>query len=380
MNTEIVIRISQFIKFSKLLKISNYTPWFFPVQKNGKNPDAIAISKRKYKNYSTRFSWKEDHARLTTQECIEYIKQGYNIGIAARQNDQLIIIDIDNPKYTQYLPKETLISKSRSRIGLHGFYIQGDDKVKINIPTDYGEMRCVDQYVLAPGSYVDITEKDLQKKVDDKEIDEKTKNIILKDKLRGYYTVEQNITPRTIIWEEIPIIFKEQQEKNIKTNNEIKLKNNNPIKLNDNHSAIFDLKISDIIHIQPNRREPHPLHESDTGQNFSISKDGNICHCWRHCVSLNAIQFLVVKNGYMKCQDAGTPHKDKRLSKIKGDNGAIFYAWLQAKKDGLIPIDDPVPIKSMIYIAKKHLKYDACGDFLPTKIYNNVIKIIRDEY
>jgi len=38
---------------------------------------------------------------------------------------------------------------------------------------------------------------------------------------------------------------------------------------------------------------------------------GSICHCWRHLVSLNAVQYLCVSAGYMSCGDAGIPHNSK---------------------------------------------------------------------
>ena len=44
------------------------------------------------------------------------------------------------------------------------------NKLPANIPTDIGECRGVDQYVLVPGCYVPCSEEELLKKVEAKEI------------------------------------------------------------------------------------------------------------------------------------------------------------------------------------------------------------------
>jgi len=103
------------------------------------------------------------------------------------------------------------------------------------------------------------------------------------------------------------------------------------------YSKLFKLKVSDIVGQLPsNKRQGHPLHDSDTDSNFSLSKDGTICHCWRHLVSLNAVQYLCVKAGYMNCEDAGTPHKARGISKIRGDKEAYKVAYNEAVKMKLI--------------------------------------------
>lgn len=354
-NRIINFRIEELLKFNNAL-MSNapngYEPHYFLIQKNGKVPDGKEIFRRSGKNAS----WKETHARLPIVKALAWIKKGGNIGIAG--TDGLINIDIDDEKYVDLLPP-TLTAISRSRKGKHGFYWKHPDEkiLPLNIPTDYGEVRADWQYVLAPGSYVPCPE--------------------CKDKLSGYYTVEKEQPPKNIKFDDLPFFFKEQYKKNQDANKKKAKIKNKPITYNENKSALFDLRISDIVTTLPGRREAHPLHDSDTGQNFSVS--GELAHCWRHLVSLNALQFLVVKSGYMSCQDAGTPHKGG-VSKI--DNGAVFYAWVEAKKCNLIPKDDPIPTKAMKYIAKQHnlMKNVDSVDLLPTDVYNQVIKIIESEY
>jgi len=67
-----------------------------------------------------------------------------------------------------------------------------------------------------------------------------------------------------------------------------------------------------------------------------LSKDGALGHCWRHMVSLNAVQYLCVEAGYSACEDAGTPHKGRGMSKIRGDKQSYEIAYRLAIEKGLI--------------------------------------------
>jgi len=148
---EVSICIKEFEKFYELLMREapkGYNPWFFACEPNGKNP-VLGLS------------WHDEKARLTKEQCIEAIKQGFNLGISARKDDPLIIGDIDEEIYLEQLPKDTLTTTSRKRIGAHFFGWNKDGTAKINLPTDSGELRSDNQYVLACGSYVpfNISEK-----------------------------------------------------------------------------------------------------------------------------------------------------------------------------------------------------------------------------
>ncbi len=357
----------EFILFHNLLMKNapdNYKPWYFPIIKHNKAPDV-------------KCSWKDEKARLSYEQALERLKNGLNVGLSARKDDSLIIIDIDNLEYKSQLPGG-LIVKSRKRCGYHGFYWKSKDYKKRNIPTDDGEVRAVDQYVVCAGSYCKTNEKD----IDSQNITDKLKKEIKEDSNLGVYTVYS----KDADWnglryihsdDDLPQLFKdkllEEKEKPTIKSTSIKPKGK--------HSALFDLRMTDIISIAPTKREPHPLHDSDTGMNFSIT--GDLAHCWRHNVSLNAIQFLVVKSGYMSCLDAGTGHKDSNAgsSRMIGDDGAIFYAWLEAKKSNLISNDDPIPVKGLFYIAKKNKLIDnSHKEKLPVSVYNEVLKIIEANY
>lgn len=309
--------IQEFEKFYDLLMQNapeDYIPWLFPCKPNRKDPAPSAILKI---DSTSNGSWHHDSARLNKEQCIEHIKQGYNIGISAREDDILIIGDIDDKKYFDQLPKNTLTVTSRKREGWHFFGWNKDDTAKINLPTEYGEMRSDNQYVLSPGSFVPTENNNNQD--------------------AGYYTVKDAIQPRLMSFEDLPQFFKDKQRENIETETKIKQKEEFKGYTGGKYDELFKIKVSDIVGLIPqSKRVSHPLHTSETAANFSLSKDGSLGHCWRHMVSLNAVQYLCVEAGYANCEDAGTPHKGRGLSKIKGDSKALEVAYKLAVEKGLI--------------------------------------------
>lgn len=318
-------RVKQFTEFYDLL-MSNapegYIPWFFPCKPNGKDPDVMG-------------SWHDEKFRLTKEAGIERIKSGGNIGISARKNDALIIGDIDELKYLSQMPKDTLTTTSRKRDGGHFFGWDKDGTAKINLPTNYGELRCDNQYVLSPGSYVPF-DLSFQK---DRDAFGKLTIETQKNKLLGFYTVNNKCSPRGLSFGDLPEFFKEKARENIELETKILQQEEQTIYKDSDgkYSELFKLKVSDIIGLIPsNKRIGHPLHESDTDANWSLNQDGSIGHCWRHLVSLNAVQYLCVKAGYIDCLDAGTPHKGRGISKLRGDKKAFEVAYNEALKLGLI--------------------------------------------
>jgi P4 family phage/plasmid primase-like protien len=336
-------RVEQFKKFYDLL-MSNapmeYKPWFFPCDKGGKNPSPLAILKL---DKESKGSWHSDSARLDKDEAIELIKEGYNIGISARNNDALIIGDIDEKEYINQVPKDTLTTISRKRCGRHFFGWDKDGSAKVNAPTNFGELRSNNQYVLSPGSYVAFNLNNEKEKKAFDNLSEEAKN----DPLMGYYTVGEESSPREIGFDDLPEFFKmnilmgEQETTFEETKKEYK-----EFVGEGKYSELFSLKMSDVLgKLPPNRRVGHPLHESDTDANFSISSDGTLAHCWRHSRALNPVQFLCVQAGYCDCLTAGTPHRERdkegkplprKTSKIKGDKEALECAYKEAVKMGLI--------------------------------------------
>ena len=181
-------KIKEFEKFYNALMSNapkDYIPWFFPCEVQNKNPAVKAILRL---NPESKGSWHHESARLTREQCIKHIKMNYNIGISARKNDPLVIIDIDEEEYMNQIPKNTLVNISRKRAGLHAFCWDKDGSAKINLPTEYGEVRSDNQYVLAPGSYTPF--KGMDKKEEEKYtgLPQWAKD----DPLLGFYTVKEN--------------------------------------------------------------------------------------------------------------------------------------------------------------------------------------------
>lgn len=356
-------RPMEFLKFAKLLIVQRpkgYIPWFFRCAPCGKEP-ALQFG-----------SWKHPKNRIKIHEALTWMKHGGNIGIAGTDHDLLVNLDADGGIIQHEELKPTLTTRSRSRIGLHKFYFSHEKNKIGNIPTDdAGEVRSSWQYVLAAGSYVTT---------DPNTVPQKQRNDA------GYYTVEDPQPPTWITYNELPEIFKNAHKKTI----HVKAKTPRPFTptmAKGKHSALFDLTAQDIVyreggHIQPSKRWGSLFHGSTTDANMSLSTEG-LLHCWRHGVSHNALQALTVLSGYMTCAEAGTPHRKSGApsSMVTGNNGAIFNAWIYAKNHGYILDTDPIPVRAMWYIAKKHLNYTAkTNKKLPTLIYNRVLRIVREVY
>jgi len=330
---DIDFQVKQFEEFHSWLMSTapkGYSPWFFPVKANGKDPDPKAILKIEP---SSKGSWHHISAQLSKEQCVERLRAGGNIGISARNGDALIIGDIDELKYIEQSPR-TLSITSRKRDGIHFFGWDKDGTAKINQPTDYGEMRSNNQYVVACGGYVPVNEKDLVKLSDAAKA----------DKYLGYYTLRNETNPVFLTFDSLPAFFREKKAADNVSDAEVAQREEKKTYVNKGgkYSELFKLKMSDVVDTIPsNKRVGHPLHESDTDANFSLSKDGNLGHCWRHLVALNPVQYLCVKAGYSNCLDAGTPHKaeengGRKYSKIKGDKKALEVAYNEAVKMKLI--------------------------------------------
>ncbi|EMA11599.1 putative DNA primase/helicase [Haloarcula vallismortis] len=375
-------KIGEFEKFIDLLMDAEtapegYSPWLIPCKPEGKAPD-------------TTISWKAPQSRLTPAEAKKRLKNQWgNVGIAGKPDDRLILLDIDDPSIEDEL-KPTLKIRSRSRSGTHAIYWADpeDEALPANIPTEKGELRSSDQYVVAPGSYVPCTEEELEEKVEEGEITEEQKEEILEDPDRGYYTIDKprKIAPVTL--EELPDIFEKQYRKSQDTKeNDREDYTPEQISSGGDHSALYDLEITDLTSRGLTDRDPHPIHNSTTGANWSISQ--GVGHCWRHTVSLNALQFLCVEAGLFTCLEAGTPHTGSSAgpSEVKGNDEAIWVAWKHAKENGYIPEDDPVPVRAMWHIARKHEIGDpenhppeGESKKLPLKTYKEVLELIEEKY
>ena len=137
----------EFAKFYNLLMQdapTGYIPHLFVAEKSDKIP------------HTARGSWSMEKNRITAEQSIKLMSRGFNISIAGMPTDHLAIVDIDDEDAidpTTIVP--TLSVRSRSRAGTHNFYYIDNiaDKRNISVP-GVGELRSMQQYTIAAGSYV----------------------------------------------------------------------------------------------------------------------------------------------------------------------------------------------------------------------------------
>lgn len=366
--------ISEFERFIELLMggaPDGYEPWLFRCAKEGKAP-------------ATEFgSWKSEKNQLTTGEAVDAMREGYNIGIAGMERDQLVNVDIDDEDETDVAEmKATLMARSRSRCGRHAWYFSEDGEAIPNIPTDdKGEVRAQGQYVLAPGSYVPTNPDDVPDG---------------QEEYAGYYTVENELEPATLTVEELPEVFlaqlnQSQAQQRIQEDGEDT--GSEPPDI-DGKSAVFDVSAQDVAikegaSTDPSDRWESAFHGSTTGQNMSLSQKGRI-QCWRHNVAHGGLQALVALSDHPgTCEAVGTGHQGSNAgpSSVKGDDSAIWHAWKYAKKNGYVPEDDPVPYRALKHLCRERElcpvsqipeTYDPeNGDSLPDYAYDAAIETIE---
>ena len=154
-----------------------YEPHLIALEEGGKGPDL------------NRGSWKE--ANLSLPDAVAHMRDGGNVGLAAMEDDPLVIVDLDDDEeiiQADALP-HTLMVRSRSRRGIHGFY-WGD--VPNPSKPGKGEIRAQNQYVVAAGSHVHTAEEEAP----DPE-----------DPDLGYYTLLVEEEPQPITKDQLPAFF-----------------------------------------------------------------------------------------------------------------------------------------------------------------------------
>ena len=356
-------RVQEFVRFHRLLMKDapkGYEPFFLLCEPGEKNPD---------RNFG---SWKAPKQKITFPQAVNWMKCGWNIGIAGTDTDDLVIMDIDDPTMIPLsIVKPTLTIMSRKRAGYHCYYF-GD--IKANIPTDHGELRTNWQFVVAPGSYVETDPETVPKG---------------EQHDAGYYTIHSAHPVESITYTELPEAYRKihtevQEQERTQPRPNVKKYHTKPATTKT--SAVFNITAEDVVQREggkttPSERWASVFHGSDTGKNTSLSQDGLI-QCWRCNVSHNGLQALVVLSGYMTCREAGSPHRNSNAggSRIIGDDGAIFHAWRYAKLNGYIPKKDPIPIKAMRYIHEKHGVQGMIGDRFTPKGWNRILQIVQEEY
>lgn len=328
---------SEFLKFHQLLTKNapeNFQPFYFTLEKNGKDP-------------LSNISWKNN--RKTFKEAYMLMKKGHNIGIAATETDPLVIVDIDDLTQVSGV-KYTLKIRSRKRLGEHNFYFTTDKtdtkrSAKSNIPTDdAGEVRSRWQYVVASGSHVPCTEEEILRiPEDDREN-------------AGNYSVFIENPVASITFDELPEVYrnevyrKESEEAAAQLKaREKQAKDRDERKDGGLKSALWDLTIFDVTgkSDNPNHKFSSPFHDSKTYKDTSVNK--GLMHCWRHLVCHSALTYLAVQAGLSTCNRAGYSHGGGSSDVDFEDPYTVYTIWKYAKDNGYIPKDDPIPYHGLVY-------------------------------
>ncbi|MFA7204984.1 MAG: bifunctional DNA primase/polymerase, partial [Saccharofermentanales bacterium] len=321
----------QFTIFNELLTRNapkGYIAYYFPLEKNGKEP-LIGIS------------WKKN--QKTFEQALALMRKGFNIGIAGTDTDYLCIMDVDDLSQVRLDQiKPTLQITSRKRTGRHYYYFSLDRSAKKNIPTrDAGELRTTWQYVLAPGSYVPCGEKELRNMPQEEKIN------------AGRYTVTGPVPAVDVVFEELPIVYRARYYEILKAEAEAKRREEErkkrvvPAVSTKNKSALWDLTIADVSGLSDTHYKkvpmPSEMHTTDTttGHNCSVAR--NLLHCWRHEVTHCPLSYLGVLAGLGTCEQLGKPHGGGSFGIDFQDGHTIYQLWKYAKKRGLIPESDPIP-------------------------------------
>lgn len=277
--------------------------WGFPVLANDKKPDTRAIKARAPTGLTgdAVYSWKAWHARLNYDEAMRRLDEGGNIGISARTYDPLVLVDVDKARFFSQI-KPTLLVATRKVAGAHAYYWAKDPRVKVNIGTDNGELRSADQYILSPGSFVELTDEKIAKMVSDGDINEECSGRIAKSPMRGVYHVVDARPPSEITFEELPEFLRSPDAFVKAPKAKTQFENRNESEFN-----IADFVDLDKLKRCGNQyRGAHPVHDSpSTGTNFAVNPTKNSWCCFHHNYSGgSALEWLAVREGIIDCADA----------------------------------------------------------------------------
>lgn len=306
------------------------------------------------------------HTKITVAAAVRRIERGLNVGIAARETDELVIIDVDDPDMVRPAElKPTLTAMSRSRNGYHYFYFSGnmtDKRLMSNTKiSKVGEIRVDNWYTLAPGSWVDTA--DISGEIPSEQI-----------KNAGKYTIESDNVTAHITFEELPKAFRDHIEATQVTNAEAdKITTPRHEKraarqksADKTGSALFTLQMGDVIHI-PNgdssARFVNPLHRGGKKPTAGISANG-LLQCYSHGVSHTPLSALAVLAGVADCESAGQGHRSSSVGASTvnmADGGTFWKIWRYAMLNGLLPKDDPIKWSALVWYAIDHGVVSAGG-------------------
>jgi hypothetical protein len=141
------------------------------------------------------------------------------------------------------------------------------------------------------------------------------------------------------------------------------------------HSELFDLDIRDASGLDWDYRGASPLgHHGDSEKYFVLIEDRDVAFDHKYKAAYNALTYLLV--------DAGERPPDSPNGRL--DDSEVFAAWRHAKREGILPDDDPIPRRALRHVAVDHGHCDS-GDIedgwkLPRDAHDDALDTLAEEY
>jgi P4 family phage/plasmid primase-like protien len=289
-------------------------------------------------------SWPDTPLDATDPALESWTHNNGNYGVMA--GNGLVIVDLDDPTYVSKLPATFTVESGRG--GAHLYYLSdiGDNATIMLGEKNIGNIQAKRKFVVGPGSL---------------------------HKNGNYYHVKENRPLATITKEQLDAIFRE----NIKwVGSEIQ----KYVPQANEESDFINAQICDVVPTSQLRRHgdelqgSHPIHGSETGQNFCINARLNVWHCFRHNTGGGPLYYIAMAEGLLDCSEC----KPKALT------GAKFMEAVKIAEEKY-HIKVKLTGKTACAFLGKYFKVDERGRtaFLPVVfakdlMLNNTFKTTRD--
>jgi hypothetical protein len=141
------------------------------------------------------------------------------------------------------------------------------------------------------------------------------------------------------------------------------------------HSALFDLDIQDASGLDADYRGASPLgHHGESEKYFVVIEKRDVAYDHKYKAAYTPLTYLLA--------DAGERSPDDPNGRLSDEE--IFVAWRHAKRERIIPTDDPIPRRALRHIAVDHghCERDEIEDGwkLPRDAYDDALDTLTDEY
>jgi hypothetical protein len=243
-----------------------------------KHPDP----KQDWKKRPVGYDWQNHLMFADDPELQEWLAKGGNYGVVGGYG--LVIADADIPEIKQILKEqlpETFTVESPGSHGWHAYFLCGLEKpirLRDKNGENVGDIQGPGKMVLGPNSV--HPNGDVYRIVKDLPLAQVTAQQ-LRETLKDWTVPEKEIQK---------VEFAASQEKR------------------DN----VDLDILQVVPLSGLRKRgseyfgPHPIHGSNTKQNFWVNPSKNCWHCFRHGSGGGPLLWLAVEQGIIDCSEAGS--------------------------------------------------------------------------